>query len=481
MAVLNIGDTKFSNIQQINVLTNAKISSDKYDIDENGNIVFNDYIINAIDIDWNNAKHPNISTPIKTSGDLINILGKLSNSVENINIPTSIYDLSGAANLLTLNDVESLKPQLTGKSAYDIAKETYENTYGTQFPYQTEASWVASLKGEKGERGNAGINGKSAYEIAKSYYQSIGKEFPYANENEWISDITSSEESSKAYTDNQISQLNEYLLQQISNKATTIVPVNDDHLEIKLIETAQTYINDENNEVTNYVTPYKYSIQLKDVASQHDVNGIIARLDSFASTELITQIDNRINELIGGASENFDTLKEIEEWINNMPMSPMEMSNAIENLTTDVDKLTGELTEEKEQIDEHGNTIIVEVNKKYDKTGDDYATSIEQLNDVINELLNSVSTAKDVQDGAEANIIDGITSMDQSWNINNEDILAKFINIDKPEGSKIVTLAVNQELLNNIIEDNNNTVINTAYNRAKTYIDEKTSWKVIDQ
>lgn len=488
MAVLNIDDTQFSKIQQVNFTSSGKISSDKYVIDENNNIVFNDPIINAIDIDWNNAKHPNIDKTINTSGDLINVIGNLSSSVGDINeivnkieIPKSIYDLSGSANLLTYNDIAALKPQLTGKSAYEAAKEIYESTYGTDFPYLTEESWIASLKGEPGQRGFPGTNGKSAYEIAKSYYQSIGKEFPYSTEEAWIDDIISGEEHSKSYTDNQLSILNNQLLKHISENETTIVPVNDDHLEIKLIETEHKYLDDNNNEITEYTPPYKYLIQLKDVASQHDVDGINARLETFATSELLERIDERINELIGGASDAYDTFEEIEKWINDLPMNPSEVAKSINDIIQNINDLTGTLTEEKEQIDDDGNITTIEVNKKFDKTGDDYAQSIEQLNDIINNLLNSVSTAKDVQDGAEENLIDAIIGEDQSFTINNEDIIAKFINVNKPEGSKVVTLGVNKTLLNNIIEDNNATVINQAYNKSKTYIDDKTSWKVVNQ
>lgn len=482
MAVLNIDDTQFSKIQQVNFTTSGKISSDKYVIDENNNIVFNDPIINAIDIDWNNAKHPKIDKTINTSGDLINVIGNLSSSVGDINeivnnleIPKSVYDLNDSSSLLTIADIESLKPQLTGKSAYELARDSYEATYGVgSFPYRTVESWVASLKGEQGQRGFPGINGKSAYDSAQTYYQTNNIEFPYQNEYEWIQDIINGNET-KAYTDEKTAQLNELLSQKILDNVTTLNQKNEEHIEVKLIETQSTITDLNGNELTVYNKPYKYDIILKDIASADEVNSIKLRLDTFASTELINQIDERINRLIGGASEEFDTLKEIEQWISEMPMTPTQMSTKITDLLNSVNDLTGELTEEKLVIDDQGNTSTIIVPKTYDN-GQEYGTSLEEINDTIKTLLSTVSTAKDVQDGAEANVIDNIIGKLQTYTINGETVSKQFITVDKPENTKIVELGIDTNLLNDLITENNTTIINTT----KNYVDEKMSWNIVD-
>ena len=62
MAVLNIDDTLFSKIQQVNFTTSGKISSDKYVIDENNNIVFN--LILVIDLSKTFTISSNISVLI---------------------------------------------------------------------------------------------------------------------------------------------------------------------------------------------------------------------------------------------------------------------------------------------------------------------------------------------------------------------------------------------------------------------------------
>jgi uncharacterized phage infection (PIP) family protein YhgE len=193
-----------------------------------------------------------------------------------------------------------------------------------------------------------------------------------------------------------------------------------------------------------------------------------------ASSELIEQIEERINEIIGGASEAFDTLKEFEDWINNLPISPNEIVASINEINTNISNLTGDLKEEKAIDDGNGNITYVEEYKKYDKTGEQYATSLEEVNEKINNLLNTVSVAKDVQDGAQENLIEYITHKDQTFNINGENVVNHFITAEKPENSKTVILGINEELFGSLKND----IINKSYNKSKEYIDHKLNWKV---
>ena len=73
MSKLEENNVKFSEITNDNIVVNKKIAATNYQIDENDNITFHKPIINAIDIDWNNATINNIG-PIKTTSDLLNVI-----------------------------------------------------------------------------------------------------------------------------------------------------------------------------------------------------------------------------------------------------------------------------------------------------------------------------------------------------------------------------------------------------------------------
>lgn len=470
MAIYTNNNVKFQGITSPSIRTGARIGVNKYDIDQNGNIVGKTPIINIIDIDWNHAtiEGENGLGPIDGIEDLLNIVNNVKNSV-----PTDIYQLDHSNSLLTLADIQALKPQLTGKSAYELAKESYETAYHTTFPYATVDSWVRSLKGETGERGYPGANGKSAFEIARSYYQSIGVNFPYANENEWIESVISGNDT-KNYTDDKIISLRNELSTAIVNNATTLVETNTDNLEVKLVGTIQTAVNELGEEETTFKTPYRYQILLKNVATTSDIQSLQSQIESLASTDLVEQIDARINEIVNGATEAFDTFKEVEDWVNNLPLTPEEIATSIENIQTNIENLTGELKEEKTIDDGNGNISHIIDYKTYDKTGEYYAKSLEEVNEKINNLLNTVSVAKDVQDGAQENVIEAVVHQAQTFNINNTNVENHFLNVEKPEGSKTVVVGVNMELLNNIHND----IISKSVNQSKLYVDEKLSWKV---
>ena len=195
----NKNNVTYDNIEQVYITTGQKISGGQYKYDENGNIKSPRPIINAIDIDWNNASIED--TNINTTGDLINAIHTNKKNIEDAkkSIPKRASDLLDGYDILTRSSFESIKNELTGKSAYDIAKET-ALILGNPFPYNNEKEWILSLKGEKGN------SGSSAYEIAKQTYQILNKSFPYANETEWMTDIINNKEA-KDYTDQKISEL----------------------------------------------------------------------------------------------------------------------------------------------------------------------------------------------------------------------------------------------------------------------------------
>ena len=214
------------------------IGASPYVIDENGNITNNSPIINAIDIDWNNATADDITTPIKTTADLIALLStnkinirlnnasignlrstvlnlqntvndladridspeelqqikiqlgtaiddinnlesavsdlqssntnigdtivRLSNTLTNVknSIPKYVSDLQDGYDVLRRSTFESIKDELKGESAFDVAKQMALDN-GESFNYANEREWVASLKGEKGDKGDPGEKGDS--------------------------------------------------------------------------------------------------------------------------------------------------------------------------------------------------------------------------------------------------------------------------------------------------------------------------------
>lgn len=256
------GDVEFTGIKNTNVRVGQKISAAAYGVDENGNITSNRPIINAIDIDWNNANADELEKPIKTTADLINEIVRTKRSINNIQIPKSIYDLSGGTRVLTIDNFENIREELTGKSAYQIAKETAEAA-GIYFPYQNESEWISSLKGQKGDKGDNGSPGLSAYQIAKIYdsnigtesewieslkgasafqiaartYAALGKEFPYSNEFEWMQAIVSNGENIE-------STIEEKINEKLTNKQDKLTAGEGINIKDNVISTpVTTWIN----------------------------------------------------------------------------------------------------------------------------------------------------------------------------------------------------------------------------------------------
>ena len=291
----NKNNVTYSNIDQILMTTGQKIAGGQYKYDEAGNIKGPRPIINAIDIDWNNASIE--GTIINSTGDLINVLHTNKKNIEEAkqSIPKRTSDLLDGYDILTRSSFESIKDELTGKSAYDIAKDT-ALILGNPFPYDNEQEWVLSLKGEKGNAGS------SAYEIAKQTYQILNKPFPYANETEWMTDIIDDKEA-KDYTDQKISEL----------KNSDI-----NTLKTKLNELTGTLYHTETNESGETITVLNKftngNLSGKDWAkSLQEINEILNKV-SFASNvqdnaepNKIDQIDFAEQDVHGLTGDNTDT------------------------------------------------------------------------------------------------------------------------------------------------------------------------------
>lgn len=184
------GNVTFSGIRDTTLIAGQKVVKAPYAVNDSNEIrtdldsITASMVINAIDIDWNDATINGISyKSIRTSADLLNLIKEIYDK-----IPTEITQLVGGTNVLTKDNFTTIKEELQGKSAYDIAKETAQQN-GQSFSY-TEAQWIESLKGAPGKDGAPGLNGLSAFDIAQQTFQALGKEFPYHDETEWTLAIT---------------------------------------------------------------------------------------------------------------------------------------------------------------------------------------------------------------------------------------------------------------------------------------------------
>lgn len=152
--------------------------------------------INVIDIDWNGAYLESLDTYINSTSDLLNQIEFIYNSINNIDlsdyvkssdlttellqnkltdvfankneIPTSIYQLAGIDAYATTVWVNNQLRNYS-RSAYDV----YVDNGGTL----SQAEWLLSLKGSNG------LDGRSAYDIAKQLNPSIG------SESDWIQSL----------------------------------------------------------------------------------------------------------------------------------------------------------------------------------------------------------------------------------------------------------------------------------------------------
>lgn len=208
------GNVSYSEISDVGVIMGSKVGFAEYlTSSDHTQITMCRPVVNAIDIDWNGATIEGMSWEINTTGDLLRALKSLHTMLTSLKIPHSILELEGGSRVLTIDNFETIKEELRGLSAYEIAKKLAEQN-SQYFPY-TEETWIASLKGATGAPGANGTNGKSAYELALARNPNIGSEeqwlaslkgksafetamqayntlgypFPYQNEVEWMDAI----------------------------------------------------------------------------------------------------------------------------------------------------------------------------------------------------------------------------------------------------------------------------------------------------
>ena len=276
---------------------------------------------------------------------------------------------------------------------------------------------------------------------------------------------------------NEINTKIEALGGQLTNVLNTVVrgdyatkvknALDDPFIEVKLVETANV---GENSESTPFVPPYTFEVKSKNIASLTDLQNLINSIDGKISTEIAKVVD--------GADSSFDTLKEIADWINNHP-DAAQMNSDINTLKTKLNELTGTLYHT--ETNESGETVNV-LNKftNGNLSGEDWATSLQK----INEILDTVSFASNVQDNAEPNKIDEIDFSQQDVHEltgDSTDTKVKF-GTTSLDDNKHVKIEVNLELLEKIksqVISSANTYSDTKLDEAKAYVDEKLSWVIM--
>ena len=96
----------------------------------------------------------------------------------------------------------------------------------------------------------------------------------------------------------------------------------------------------------------KYNVALGDVSQlKEDINNKANTSDVYTKTETDNKIISKVAEIVAGAPEDFDTLKEMSDWIASHENSAAEMNSAIQALqagmaskvdTTSIPSLTQE-------------------------------------------------------------------------------------------------------------------------------------------
>lgn len=276
---------------------------------------------------------------------------------------------------------------------------------------------------------------------------------------------------------NEVNTKIENLGTQLTNVLATVVKgdyatkvrnaADDQFIEVTLVETTNA---GENAELTPFIPPYTFEVKSKNIASLTDLQNLVNSIDGKISTEIAKVVD--------GADSSFDTLKEIADWIQNHP-DAAQMNTDIETLKTKVNALTGNLY----HTETNGSGETVTVLNKFTNgnlSGEDWATSLQK----INEILDTVSFASNVQDNAEPNKIDQIDFAEQDVHGltgDSTDTKVKF-GTTTLDDSKNVKIELNLELLEKIksqITSSANTYSDTKLNEAKAYVDEKLSWVII--
>ena len=220
---LNDNDVNFYVKPEITFSVGNKVIYSDYVVNESGDITWHKPVINAIDIDWQNAVTDEITDAINTSGKLISIISDNKKSIRLTNeaIDSIIEQITAIENALDIindlfvniddllalselreslqslsteinnvknghaSDIRNIQNSITSinNRINNLSIPRYVNDLedGADVLRQSQFENIKDqLKGDPGE---------SAYDIAKRIAQQNDTPFPYANEREWIESL----------------------------------------------------------------------------------------------------------------------------------------------------------------------------------------------------------------------------------------------------------------------------------------------------
>lgn len=415
-----VGSAYFTNINSATIKMGGKVTNQDY-VSKDGVISYTYPVINAIDIDWNEAYLANHGAYIRHSGDLLDFIDNLKTAgvdkneiiqIINDTIPDSLsyftndvgYITAAALrNYVTEDDIRN-NETLRGLSAYQIAQQVYEQN-GRVFPYANEEEWIESLHGKDGSgdgstqqisyiselindvgyitagalrnyvteddiRNNDTLRGFSAYQIAQQVYEQNGRVFPYANEEEWLESLR----GDSIDVDDILAQIEE-----IARRTTTVtsVELDNEHRGLTL-----SYSYSESFDTVSYVLGLTHDFLPTDV-----FNETYEKLYNPASYASIAYIAREVlaYELIPAyAHETLDTLEEISYWIQNHPDEYNYVLSNIDILHDNISYINNELDETVEGSLAY-NVAQLDIDKLITVKVDAEANKIESIT-VNNEL-----------------------------------------------------------------------------------------------
>lgn len=119
----------------------------------------------------------------------------------------------------------------------------------------------------------------------------------------------------------------------------------------------------------------------EDVYTKTETDNLLSakanKSDTYTKTETDNKITEKVSEIVAGAPEDFDTLKEMSDWLTEHEGSAAEMNTAIQQNKTDISSLNTEIAKKVDKVT--GKSLI-----------DD--TEIERLADVDNYDDTSINT-----------------------------------------------------------------------------------------
>lgn len=215
---LNDNNVNFNVKAELTFPIGDKVVYDTYDTNENGDITWHKPVINAIDIDWQNATTDEITDAINTSGKLISIISNNKKSIRLTN--EAITSIRNQINTIE-ESLESINNIIDGSQSLTELKESLRllservtaieegnvdidlteiqnaiNTVNERINNLSIPKYVDELidgydvlRRSQFEVIRDQLKGDSAYDIAKKLAQQNGTPFPYSTEAEWLASL----------------------------------------------------------------------------------------------------------------------------------------------------------------------------------------------------------------------------------------------------------------------------------------------------